>query len=338
MPADRRLIEARLKLHQLAIGSWAAQALFAANGLGVFELLEAGPRSAEQVASELGTDEEATARLLGALVAIDLLERGDGARFRNGPAASAYLTTAGSESMATWVSLIDRWNESFAHLASSIRSGDPAEPPEDHLGGTREYTRRFIHGMHDYAVGPGRELATHLDLTSRRRLLDVGGGPGTYSLMLAERNPELACVVFDLPEVVAIADDVIARHGLTDRVVTAAGDYHTDQLPDGFDVALISNVLHQEDRAACLEILAKTRSALAAGGIVVVQAMFLNETGDGPMWPALHNLLMLLVYRGGKAYSASETSAMLVESGFEEPQLNRMSPFNAESFIVARRG
>jgi hypothetical protein len=65
--------------------------------------------------------------------------------------------------------------------------------------------------------------------------------------------------------------------------------------------------------------------------------MFLNERGDGPLWPALHNLLMLLVYRGGRAYTVEQTYRMLTESGFQQPELHRMSPFNAGSFVTATR-
>jgi SAM-dependent methyltransferase len=336
MTLDRRLIEARLRLQRLAIGGWAAQVLFAATELRLFDELAARPLTTAEVAAALGTDEDATGRLLGALVAIGLVER-DGERFHNRAVADAYLTSNKPESMSTWVSLIGRWNRVFAELVSSVRNGGPAELPEDHLGAAPEYTRSFILGMHDYAIGPGRELARHLDLSDRRRLLDVGGGPGTYSVLLSEANPELECVVFDLPQVVEIAGEVIARHRLSDRVTTAAGDYHADPLPEGFDVALVSNVLHQEDWETCVGILRNAHSALEPGGLLVVQAMFLSEKGDGPMWPALHNLLMLLVYRGGRAYSVGDTHRMLAEAGFENPQTHHMSPFNAESFVTATR-
>lgn len=191
--------------------------------------------------------------------------------------------------------------------------------------------------MHDYAIGPGRELAGGLDLGGRRSLLDVGGGPGTYSVLLAEANPTLRCTVWDLPAVVEIAREVIDRHGLSDRVGTAAGDYHTDVFPPGHDAILISNTLHQEDWETCIAILRKAFDALPSGGLVVVQAMFLGERQDGPMWPALHNLLMLLVYRGGRAYTVGQTFEMLEAAGFADWRHRTMSVFNAGSYVVAVR-
>jgi 3-hydroxy-5-methyl-1-naphthoate 3-O-methyltransferase len=337
MSRRRRRVEARIRLTRLAIGGWSAQSLFAANQLGVFEVLDRqGPRRAAEVAAELGTEPDATARLLGALVAIDLLER-DGDRFANSYAATEFLVPGTAESMTTWVSLIGTWNQTFGDLATSVSTGEPAEVPEDHLGISPEYTRQFILGMHDYAIGPGRELARHLDLSGHRRLLDVGGGPGTYAVLLAEANPELAATVYDLPDVVGIAEEVIESHGVADRVDTAAGDYHRDTFPGGYDVGLVSNVLHQEDWDSCVDILRKTHDAVEPGGLGVIHAMFLDETGDGPLWPALHNLLMLLVYRGGRAYSVPQTFAMFEEAGFRNPTHHRMSLFNAGSYVVAER-
>jgi cyclopropane fatty-acyl-phospholipid synthase-like methyltransferase len=191
--------------------------------------------------------------------------------------------------------------------------------------------------MHDYAVGPGRELSRFLDLTGRRRLLDVGGGPGTYSILLAAANPDLTCTVFDLPSVVPIAEEVIERHDLTARVSTVGGDYHSDAFPRSFDVVLVSNTLHQEDEATCKRILSQAYESLEDGGICVVHAMPMNERQDGPVWPALHNLLMLLIYRGGRAYTQGQYCELMTGAGFSDVEAHTMSVFNAGMFIVGRR-
>ena len=338
MRRDRARLDARLRLTHLAIGGWAAQALFAGNELGVFDLLnEIGPASQEEVAQRLGTEPDATGRLLGALVAAGVLEH-EGDRFQNGLGAREFLLSGSPESMSTWVGLIHTWNETFNNLAESVRSGDPAEVPEEHLGISDEYTRSFILGMHDYAQGPGHELARHLDLKGRKRLLDVGGGPGTYSILLAEANPGLSCTVYDLPSVTTIAREVIDKHGLSERVSTFDGDYHTDDFPRGYDVVLVSNTLHQEDDETCVRIMKQAYESLEPGGICVIHAMPMNETKDGPLWPALHNLLMLLVYRGGRAYTVGQYSDQLLAGGFTDPTHHTMSIYNAGSYIVAQRG
>jgi SAM-dependent methyltransferase len=330
-------MEGRLRLGRLLLDGLAAHVLFTANELGIFALLaREGPSTAGEAAGHLGVSRVGMERLLGALVSMGLLEH-MGDRFGNGPAVEELLVPGVPGSMAGWVSVMDRWASQFASLAESVRTGRSSQLAEDHLGGSADKTRQFMLGMHDYALGPGSELARHLDLTGRRRLLDVGGGPGTYSILLAEANPDLECVVFERPGVAEIALEVVARHGLAPRISTVSGDYHDEAFPDGFDAVLISNVLHQEDRSSCLDILAKSRASLTRGGLVIVQGMFLNDRGDGPLWPALLNLLMLLMYPSGRAWSTAETVDMLKEAGFEDIRPHGMSTFNAEAFVTAEK-
>jgi SAM-dependent methyltransferase len=332
----RRRIEARLRLSRLAIGGWVAQTLFVATKLGVFDALNRrGPSTAAEIANELGTDTDATERLLLSLVANDLLKR-DADLFANGDAAEEFLISGTPESMAGWVRLHETWMDTFGSLEESVRTGEPASSLMNKEGTGTELTREYILGMHDYALGPGRELARYLDLEGRRRLLDVAGGPGTYAIMLAEANPGLSCTVFDLPEVVRIAEELVRRHDLAERVSVHPGDYTKDDFPVGFDVVLISNALHQEDDDTCIEILKKTYGSLEPGGFCVIQAMPLNETKDGPLWPTLVNLMLKVVSRG-RAYTMSEYADQLDRAGFIEPKTGTMSTFNAGQFIVARR-
>ncbi len=192
--------------------------------------------------------------------------------------------------------------------------------------------------MHQYARGPGKEIVNHVDLTGRKRLLDVGGGPGTYSLLLALKNPQLCAVVFDLPDVVSIAREVIEGYGMSDRVTVQAANYLEDAFGNGeYDVVLLSNMLNQEDVETCRSILRKAYDALEPGGLLIVQAMFLNSAKDGPLFPALQTLLLNLLYEHGRAYSLDETLELVSETGFVGARPKRMSLLNAESLILAHK-
>jgi 3-hydroxy-5-methyl-1-naphthoate 3-O-methyltransferase len=337
MPSDLSLARTRLDLSQLAIGGWSAQVLFASVELGVFAALSRrGSSTAEDLAEELQTDLDATRRLLGALVAIDLLEHEDG-RFANSQVAETHLVPGRPESLAAWVALIGTWNKTFEGLASAVRTGRPVERHKEYVDGPAKYTRDFCLAMHEYALVAGRQVVDSLDLGGRARLLDLGGGPGTYSMLLAERHPSLSCVVFDMLNVVEIATELIADRGLADRVDVIAGDYHRDPLPRDFDVVLISNVLHQEGWSDSVRLLERVRAALAPGGLVIIHAMFINETEDGPFWPALHNMLMRLVSLEGRAYSESQTRSLLQEAGYEHVEVHPGPMLSAGSCVTAVR-
>jgi 16S rRNA G1207 methylase RsmC len=182
---------------------------------------------------------------------------------------------------------------------------------------------------------PGREMVKHLDLTGRKRLIDVGGGPGTYAMLLARKHPELHAVVMDLPNVVTIADELIHAWHLQDRVSVQAGDYFTDPLGSGYDVVLISNTLHQEDPEIARAILRKARAALVPGGLLVVHAAFLREGGARHIWAALQTIHLNVHYEGGRNYTITDTVAMIRETGFQDPVVKRMSLLNPNSLILA---
>lgn len=331
--------EQLFQLINLTLGYWRSQVLFTAHELGIFRALSGGPKASEEIDQICDSSHGHTDRLLNACVAIGLLKKENG-RFQNLRLAETLLVEGGLQYMGHWIDLMSAWYTPWGSLAEAIRTGKPVENPLEHLGGKSDYTRHFIMAMHDYAMGPGKEMVNHLDLSGRKTLLDVGGGPGSYSILLAQKNPELNAVVYDLPPVVEIAEEVIASYGLSGRVKVRGGNYLEDDLRDGaegYDVLLLSNMLHQEDPETCKMLLRKAKDALADDGLLVIQAMFLNSEKDGPVWPTLQSLQLMLVYQGGRTYSVDETLAMLAETGFSRPQAKRMSLLNAESLILASK-
>ncbi len=333
VPTTQRAL--RSELMQMALGYWHAQILFSCLELGVFEALSEREDDAAGVAATAGADPERTALLLAAAAQLGLLER-EGERFRNSEMASSFLV-AGDGSMTDWIRFIAGCYEPWGQLAESVRDGKPVRDRTDDFLGPDESLRNLILAMRDYARGAGSVMPRSLDLSGRRRLLDLGGGPGTHSLNLARRFPDLTCVVFDLPAVVSITDQLIEEEGLGDRVTTVPGDYLTDDIGTGYDVVLLSNMLHQEDPDGCMAILRKARAALSPGGLLVIQLAFLEPDRSGPMWALLQSLQLGLFYEGGRAYTQAEILDMIEPAGFANGRTQRLSLINPESLILADR-
>jgi cyclopropane fatty-acyl-phospholipid synthase-like methyltransferase len=332
-----RTSEHLVQLIKTALGYCPAQVLFTAHRLGVFTYLAGGGSTVEKIAAHCRCSPRHMEYLLNACVPLGLVRKHD-RRYDNTALASAFLVESAPQYMGEWLNLWAIWYDSWGNLEKTVRLGRPSEQYSRHLGEDVHYTRNFILAMHQYARGPGKEMVNHVDLSQRKRLIDVGGGPGTYSVLLAEKNPQLHAVVFDLPPVVEIARDVIEEHGVSDRVTVRAGDYSREAFGSGdYDVVLLSNMLHQEDPEMCRSILRKAYDALQCGGLLIVQAMFLNGTKDGPLWPALHSLLLTLIYQGGRAYSADETLEFIAQAGFVDARPKRLSLLNAESLILATK-
>ncbi len=143
--------------------------------------------------------------------------------------------------------------------------------------------------------------------------MDLAGGPGTYSIALCERHSDLAATVFDRPDTLAITSQVVERHGMADRVGVEEGDWDQESYGSGYDVALLSNILHGPTSGAH-DKLRKVAAALEPSGLLVVQDFLLNDEKTGPLPAALFNIMV-------GAYSEGELLRVVSESGFRGAEL-----------------
>lgn len=179
-----------------------------------------------------------------------------------------------------------------------------------------DFAEQFTAAMDCRGVFLGQALAKKIDLGGRTRLLDVAGGSGIYACSLVAQHPELRATVFEKPPVDRIARAAIKRQGSTEQVKVSAGDMFTGELPSGFDVHLISNVLHDWDEPVVRELLRKSHRALAAGGLLMLHDCYLNAEKTGPL-PVAQYSVLLMHSTEGKCYSLGEMRALLEEAGFE---------------------
>lgn len=330
--AERRQIE----LLKTVEGFFDAQIAFAANELDVFGQLADAPRSASDLAQASSVDHDALVRLLNGCVAIGLLTP-DGDRYANTDLAQDVLVPGSPGYLGNWVRLLSRFMKAWVNLADTVRTGQPAEDPLRHLGEDPDYTRDFVLGMDDYARMRGREIVRYLDFSGGLQLIDVGGGPGSYAVIFVNEWPDLHVTVFDLPAVVPFAERRALEAGVADSVSIKPGSYYEDELGTGYDVAFLSDTLHQESAEACEMILQKAYRSLRPGGQIVVQAMFLNEDRVSPRWPVVLSLNLLLIYGGGRSYTVDETVRLMEQTGFVDCEHRRMSLLNVNSLITARK-
>lgn len=285
--------------------SWdyrAARVLQIANKIDLFTTLSDKEMSLKELVEKCHTKPDLTERLLIACSAMGLLDKRKN-RYSNTELSKTYLVRGRrlyqgdiiAHSAATW----NFWNS----LADEIWL-QPA--PRDKKA---DVHRNFIMGMHNIAVaGRADAFIKNIDLSGRKRLLDVGGGPGTYSIAACRRFPKLKAVVFDLPETTAIANEVIAGEGMQDKVTTRAGNWEIDDFGRDYDVVLLSNILHGPGSKAEMK-LKKTFDSMKSGGLLLIQDFLLNDEKTGPLIPALFNVMV-------GAYSRCELLSLIKEAGF----------------------
>lgn len=184
--------------------------------------------------------------------------------------------------------------------------------------------------MHGNAAnGVAQWVARQLDLSDRSLLLDVGGGPGTYSIALCQRFTNLKAVVWDVSQTIAIAEQVIERFHMKDRIAVQEGDWNRDEFGEGYDCLLMSNILHGHGSQAETRLEQGMR-ALVPGGLLIAHDFLLNNDKSGPLPAALFNLMI-------GAYTVNELIAVIRSVGFADASLIAYNAQRGSGIVTATR-
>lgn len=292
-----------------------SRTLLTAVELDVFTAMGDGCTAAE-LATRIKADPRAAEMLLNALVALEVLDKRDDL-YANRPVAERYLATDSPDSarmaLMHYVNLWTRWSS----LTDCVRAGGAArlEPPAQR---SPEWTEAFIAAMHYNAQTRAPDVVHAIDTRPVKRMLDVGGGSGAYSMEFAKTNPHLHADLFDLGPVVAIASRHIKAAGLEGRISTIEGDLHKDPFGSGYDLVFVSAICHMLSPEDNLKLFRKCYEALNAGGRAVIQDFILNAEKTSPKFAALFSLNMLVGTDRGASYSEPEYRTWLEKAGFRE--------------------
>lgn len=322
---------------QLALAYRSSMVLFAASELNVFTLLATQPKTAGEVAQAAGAQPEPVRLLLNGCVDAGLITRDDD-RYQNTPVADAFLVEGRPAYIGHGLKYAEDLYPAWGRLSDLMRTNAPVMEPDSLLGGDPEKTRAFVLAMHERARGIGAVLPHGVDLSGRTRLLDIGGGPGTYSISLVRKTPGLRSTVLDLPAVLAIAKEIIADNGCADRIDTKPGNYLTTPFGEGYDVALLSGMMHRETAENCRLLLRKAFAALDRGGLVIVSDVFFDDDQrTRPPFATQFALSMMLTAVHGTTHAKTEMAAWMSEAGFEHVEIRNLPKPNPHSLVVGTK-
>jgi len=316
------------ELMEAAHGYQRSMTLFTALRLGVFSALASGPSDATRLSRILSADPRRLSILLNALVAIGLLRR-TGPEYRNGTLASRFLSEGPRSKRSILLHHLDCYGE-WNGLERKVRRGK-------RTGRDSGYQENFIRGMEDNSRERAGRVARKFPLTGGARLLDLGGGPGTYAVEWANRYPGAKVALFDLPETTRITRKILEEKGASGKVEIRSGDFTVDPLGGPYDFVWISQILHAFSERDCIRLLRKVRGSMADRGCVAVQEFLLHEGKTSPAGPALFSLHMVAVTEGGRSYTGGEIAVMLSTAGFRKVRAGRPDPAGV-GIVTARAG
>jgi SAM-dependent methyltransferase len=308
-------------LYRWRDGLYAADLLTAALvGLDLFTRLDARPSTLEAICRDLGIHVRPADVMLTLFTAMDLVSR-DGEVFHVTTQAREHLVAASPYFLGPYyASFADR--PVCRDLLTVLRTGKPANWAGT-AGGSdwatamadEGFARRFTAAMDCRGVYLGQRAAAAVDLRTHRALLDIAGGSGVYACAFAARYPHLRASVFEKPPVDLVARRAIDERGFGDRVGVVAGDMLAEPLPRGYDVHLISNVMHDWDVPRVRALLTSSFAALEPGGLLIVHDAHLDADKRGPLAVAAYSV-MLMHSTEGRCYSTAEMDSLMRDAGF----------------------
>ncbi len=350
-PLTRPIAQRKAReLFDLVAGFVYSQVLSACVKLGLFEKLADGPLSLPALALHCRMSEEATERLLVAAISLKLIEhRGNDADGRTRYALGMLgAPLVGNEAVLAMIRHHDALYADLADPVALLRGSGPApslsafypytaaDAPANAGTLAADRVDRYSELMAASQPLVAAEILDAYPLDRHRRLLDVGGGEGRFLCSVAARAPHLQLTLLDLPAVADRARARFAAAGIAGRAQAVGGNFLSDPLPEGADIATLVRVIHDHDDERALTILRSIHRALSPGGTLLLAEPMAGTAGAEAMGDAYFGFYLLAMGRG-RARTAAELAALVVAAGFLPPRaIPTRIPLQV-SMLVARR-
>lgn len=300
------------EIHSLARQFMESRVFLTGFELDIFTILGNSEKTSEEIADEIKADPRATDRLLNALCVTGVIEKKNN-RFRNSEVAKRYLVKGKPDYQGGIMHTVHLW-DSWGRLTDSVlKGGSQKEAPFEDRDDV--WYKPFIAAMHNRAVKEAPGLVERIDTSGVRKVLDVGGGSGAYSIAFVKKSEHITSTVFDLPNVVPLTQKYVRDAGVEGRVNTVPGDYYSDEFPSGYDLVFLSAIIHSNSPEINISLFKKAAGALNPGGRIVVSDFIMNDDRVSPAFGAFFSLNMLVNTDSGDTYTESEVKEWMAEAG-----------------------
>ncbi len=311
-----------------------ARVLLTAFELDLFTALGDSAKTSAEVARKLRTNARATDRLMDALCALGFLLKRRG-KFANTPLTAQFLVKGKESYMGGLMHQVSLW-KTWSTLTEAVRTGSAVLGRDSVNNRGVDWLAAFIAAMHMRATHQAHAVLKLLDLRGVKRVLDVGGGSGVFSMAFVRAKPGIHSVVFDLPNVVGLTRTYIQAENLEDLITTAEGDYTVDQLGTGFDLVFLSAVIHSNSPQTNKRLFKKAYDALNPKGQLVVSDFIMNEDRTSPAFGALFSLNMLVGTQEGDTFTESEVRSWMEDAHFTRIT-RKATPFGSDLMIGRKK-
>lgn len=318
-------------MDQMIRSYWPSRCILTALELDIFTAVCEGG-TAEQIAAKLKVSPRGLTMLLNALASLQLLAK-RGEQYFNTPESERYFTQGSKDNHREGLLHFANIWHSWSSLTEAVRRGTRVPLDREEFP---EWTRNFISAMQRNAKDRAPIVVKALGTKDVRRVLDLGGGSGIYSIAFAKASPEIHCDILDLPEVVPLTDEYIRKAGADKQVRAKVGDMLTTEFGTGYDLIMLNAICHSFSEQQNRELFGRIRRALSPAGRLLVQDFLLRDDKAGPQHAALFALNMLVATNAGASYSEAEYRAWMKEAGFST--VDRVNLPGPSDLMVGKAG
>jgi ubiquinone/menaquinone biosynthesis C-methylase UbiE len=308
-------------LMKLGNGFMASRVFLTGAELDLYTLLAPKPLSIDEIVAEKKADRRGMAILLDALSAMGLLVKKGNLYQTEAPVAPLLSGNSPDSILAMALHMCTLW-KTWSKLTDVV-TGEPPAQMKEQGALAREHIKAFIGAMHNAALKTAPEVVAAVNPGDAHRLIDVGGGSGSYTMAFLNAVPDMRATLFDLPEVIEMARGRLKTAGMIDRVTLKAGDFYRDELPAGNDLALLSAIIHQNGPDQNEALYRKIYRALDPGGRIIIRDHVMSPDRTQPLEGALFAVNMLAGTPHGGTYTFDEIKDGLSAAGFTRIRLIR---------------
>jgi SAM-dependent methyltransferase len=296
-----------------ATGFMRAKHMFVAAELGVFESLANGEKPLAEIARGLKLPPRTARIIVDAVTALGFLER-NGNSYRNSDLAQAYLSGRGPQDMRPMMRFWNRLSyRRWLTLEDSVRLGRGVS---GEFNFTPEEQEIFSAGVEAITAGQAAALSQKYDFSRHRRLLDLGGGTGSFLRPITQRYSHLETTLFEFPAAASVAREKLRGSKFSDRIKILEGNFLTDSIPAGYDLFLMANVVHVLTPKDNQALLRRVREVASPKARFLLVDFWTNATHTEPLFAAMMAGEFLVVGGNGDVYSVEEARAWLEQSGW----------------------
>ena len=306
---------------QMTSGYWISQSIYAAAKLGIPDLLKDGPKSCEDLAASTGTKARALYRVMRALAQVGVFaETGEG-HFTLTPLSACLQSDVPGSVRAITILFGEEQYKAWGDILYSMRTGESSfehlygMPVFQYYSQNPESAKIFNEAMTSGSDAEKAEVVKTYDFSNIHKLVDIGGGQGSFIASILKANPNLQGVLFDLPSVVEGAQDVIPAEGVADRCEIVGGSFY-DSVPSGADAYILKHVLHDWDDETSLTILKNCHRAMEKNGKLLVVEQVVPP-GNEPALAKFMDVNMMMLHPGGCERTEAEYKALFEAAGFK---------------------